>query len=253
MALNSQIPNQPKRVQGWYQSFIEGLRKAAPAADGKVQVNLPKDNPLIGLVEIATGIARKFPVILDINGLHNSHSVGLMAFLESLFREAKQGGRLLSILSMEPIDENAKKLDEPAHATVVLTAAATPTHGIEMTPWTGAEVGKYLSSRNLESNAEKIADIATGRPGFVAELVDYLKENEQLGSDIERPHTRNLVDLSHQNRNSKCPKEPPAKKASANTRPPKMPIASLTWRHCSAFPSRRVCWPIWVDFRDSGR
>ena len=108
MALNSQIPTQPKRVQGWYQSFIEGLRKAKPQADNKVQVTLPKDNPLVGLVEVVTGIARKFPIILDVNGLHNSHSVGLIAFLEALIRESKEGTRLLTILSMEPMTDTSR-------------------------------------------------------------------------------------------------------------------------------------------------
>ena len=72
MALNSQIPKQTKRVQAWYQAFIDGLRKAKPSDGGQVQVSLPRDNPLVGLVEIAAGIARKFPTILDIQGLHNS-------------------------------------------------------------------------------------------------------------------------------------------------------------------------------------
>ncbi len=208
MALNSQIPNQPKRVQGWYQSFIEGLRKAAPAADGKVQVNLPKDNPLIGLVEIATGIARKFPVILDINGLHNSHSVGLMAFLEALFREAKQGGRLLSVLSMEPIDENAKSwMSQPMQQ--LFDRGGDTLHGIEMSPWGETEAQKYLDSRNLESNAAKIAEIATGRPGFIAELVDYLNENNKLDADLSEVTLANLVDITPDASELEAPKDPP--------------------------------------------
>ena len=207
MALNSQIPNQPKRVQGWYQSFIEGLRKATPAADGKVQVNLPKDNPLVGLVEIATGIARKFPVILDINGLHNSHSVGLMAFLESLFREAKQGGRLLSILSMEPLDDVSKTwMSQPMQE--LFARGGDTLYTLPMTPWTGTEVGKYLSSRDIEANAEKIAEVAGGRPGFVAELIDYLKEQDKLDSDITDLTLASLVDLAPDASELEAPKEP---------------------------------------------
>ncbi len=207
MALNSQIPNQPKRVQGWYQSFIEGLRKATPGADGKVQVNLPKDNPLVGLIEIASGIARKFPVILDINGLHNSHSVGFMAFLESLFREAKQGGRLLTVLSMEPLDDVSKTwMSQPMQD--LFDRGGDTLHMMPMTPWTGVEVEKYLSSRNIEANAAKVAEIAAGRPGFVAELIDYLKENDRLGSDITEMTLATLVDLAPDASELEAPKEP---------------------------------------------
>jgi len=195
MALNSQIPNQPKRVQGWYQSFIEGLRKANPAADGKVQVNLPKDNPLVGLVEIATGIARKFPVILDVNGLHNSHSVGLMSFLEALFREAKQDGRLLTILSMEPITETAKSwMSQPMQE--LLARGGETLHTLQMQPWGEEEVQKYLDSRGMSSNAAKIAEAVDGRPGFVAELVDHLNETGQLDADLSELSLATLVELT---------------------------------------------------------
>jgi len=207
MALNSQIPNQPKRVQGWYQSFIEGLRKAAPSEDGKVQVNLPKDNPLVGLVEIATGIARKFPVIMDVNGLHNSHSVGLMAFLESLFREAKQGGRLLTILSMEPITDSAKNwMSQPMQE--LLSRGGETLHPMSMQPWGEVQVQKYLDSRGISSNAAKIAEAVGGRPGFIAELVDHLTETGKIDSDLSDLTLAALVDLTPDASELEAPKAP---------------------------------------------
>jgi len=193
MALNSQIPNQPKRVQGWYQSFIDGLRKAKPAEGGQVQVNLPKDNPLVGLIEIATGIARKFPVILDLNGLHNSHSVGLMAFIEGLLNDST-GCRLLTILSMEPITESSKSwISQPLQGLIERKADDLTT--IEMQPWGATEATAYLDSRNLSSDAARITEIANGRPGFIAELVDYLQANDRLGDDLSELTMANLANL----------------------------------------------------------
>jgi hypothetical protein len=67
MALNAQLPNEPRRTQGWFQAFIEGLKKGAPkAGESEFQVILPRDNPLVGLVEITLAIARKFPILMDI-------------------------------------------------------------------------------------------------------------------------------------------------------------------------------------------
>ncbi len=194
MALNSQIPNQPKRVQGWYQSFIDGVRKSKPAEGGQVQVNLPKDNPLVGLIEITTGIARKFPIILDINGLHNSHSVGLMAFLEALLAEA-DGARLLTILSMDPLTEEAKTwMAQPL--TELLERSGDSIHTLEMQPWAEPEVQAYLDSQGVTLDAARVADIASGRPGFVAELVDFLRSNDRLGDDLSEVTMANLADLT---------------------------------------------------------
>ena len=193
MALNSQIPSQPKRVQAWYQSFIEGLRKAKPQADNKVQVTLPKDNPLVGLVEVVTGIARKFPIILDVNGLHNSHSVGLVAFLEALIRESKEGTRLLTIFSMEPMDEtNRAWMGLPLQEMV--ERLGDNLHTLELQSWGAEEVGHYLEGQGVETDAAAIAKIANGRPGFIAELIGYLKAEGRLGDDLSSVTMANLID-----------------------------------------------------------
>lgn len=194
MALNSQIPNQPKRVQGWYQSFIDGVRKSKPAEGGQVQVNLPKDNPLVGLIEVATGIARKFPVILDVNGLHNSHSVGFMAFLEALLAES-DGCRLMTILSMDPVtDETKAWMAQPL--TDFLDRNQDSINTVAMQPWSETEVKLYLQSQKVELDAARVAEIANGRPGFVAELVDFLRSNGRLDENLAELTMENLTDLS---------------------------------------------------------
>ena len=182
MALNSQIPKQTKRVQGWYQAFIDGLRKAKPADGGQVQVSLPRDNPLVGLVEIAAGIARKFPTILDIQGLHNSHSVAISAFIEALNAEATDC-QLMTILGMEPVDEHSKTWI-PLPVQDLIERRSEHIHQIPLAPWTEADVSKYLQSKGLESDAGRIVEITQGRPGFMAELVDWLQTEDRLGDDL---------------------------------------------------------------------
>ena len=67
---------------------------------------------------------------------------------------------------------------------------------VTLSPWGAEEVGLYLEGQKLESDAARIADIASGRPGFIAELVTYLKNSDQLGADLSGMTMANLADLS---------------------------------------------------------
>ncbi len=200
MALSSQLPSEPRRVQGWYQAFIEGMKKGAPKAGSQeFQVILPRDNPLVGLIEIVKGIARRFPILMDVQSLHNCHSVGVFgmfeAFLDELLGDEDEKLHLLSIWSTEPVDEVAKN----SFALPLLDLFERRKDDIdlvEMSPWGEEEVSAYLASLGLSSSAADIARIADGRPGFIAELVDWLKDNDKLGDDLSGFSMADVADLS---------------------------------------------------------
>ena len=200
MALSSQLPSEPRRVQGWYQAFIEGMKKGAPKAGSQeFQVILPRDNPLVGLIEIVKGIARRFPILMDVQSLHNCHSVGVFgmfeAFLDELLGDEDEKLHLLSIWSTEPVDEVAKN----SFALPLLDLFERRKDDIdlvEMSPWGEEEVSAYLASLGLSSSAADIARIADGRPGFIAELVDWLKDNDKLGDDLSSFSMADVADLS---------------------------------------------------------
>ena len=79
MVLNSQLPSQPKRVQNWYQEFIATLKDSkADKETGQIQLRLPRDNPLLGLVEIVSGLARRIPLLLEIQNPQLVYSVETM-------------------------------------------------------------------------------------------------------------------------------------------------------------------------------
>jgi len=182
MTLNSQLPKQPRRVQQWYQAFIEGLKKGAPKpGEEKFQVIMPRDNPLIGLIEIVMGISRGFPIIFDLQNAHNTQSLALSAFLEAFIRELKadEGARVLAIVNTVPIDDISKAwISLPLQDA--LTRCAEEIEAIELQPWGAEQVGKYLESKGLSSDAGRLAEIAGGRPGYIAELVDWLTTNDRL-------------------------------------------------------------------------
>src|SRR5690606_12312529 len=78
MILNSQLPNQPKRVQGWYRSFVAAMKESKTDRDkGSVQLKLPQDNPLIGLIEIVTAISRRMPVLIELQSPQLVYSLAL--------------------------------------------------------------------------------------------------------------------------------------------------------------------------------
>ena len=197
MTLNSQLPKQPQRVQRWYQAFIEGMKKGAPKpGEDRFQVIMPRDNPLIGLMEIAIAISRKFPVILDMQNVHSTQSVGIAAMLEGLIREAaaEEEIRLLLLLSSIPLDDVAKAwVSRPLQD--VLERCEEHITPVALSAWGAEEVGKYLASKGLSADAARIAELSGGRPGFVAELVDWLGGQDRLG-DLDGLTLESLADVT---------------------------------------------------------
>ncbi|MFN7144924.1 MAG: hypothetical protein ACK4YP_14200, partial [Myxococcota bacterium] len=161
MILNAQLPQHTKRVQQWYQAFIEGLKKSVPAeGEQSFQVTLPRDNPIIGFAEILSGISRKMTTILEIQNAFNSHSVSTFTALEGLHHARKDNGKLLMVLGVEPIDDAAKAW-MPAPLLDFLDRRKDEVHKHVLAPWGAEEVSAYLESKGLTAAA----------PGRVAELV----------------------------------------------------------------------------------
>jgi len=197
-ALNEQLASKSKRVQGWYQAFIEALKKGAPkAGEDQFQVILPRDNPLIGLVEVVAGVASRFPILAELQGLHHVHSLAVHAALEGLLVEAKArpGTRLLTLLSMEPVDEAAKAwMSLPL--LDMLNRRDADLAKLAISPWEGGDVDRYLASRSLSADGAALARIADGRPGFVAELVDWLVAEDRLGEDLSELTMAGVADTA---------------------------------------------------------
>ena len=186
MILNAQLPQHPKRVQQWYQAFIEGLKKSVPGEKEETfQVTLPRDNPIIGFVEILSGISRKMTTVLDLQNVFNSHSVSTFGAIEAL-HEARKQGRLLLVLGTEAIDDTARAW-MPAPWLDFVERRNTELQRMTLAPWGADEVTSYIASKGFDAAAApgRIAEMAKGRSAFVAEVVDVLQERGQLGDALE--------------------------------------------------------------------
>ncbi len=209
MVLNAQIPAQPKRVQGWYQQFIAAMKEAkADRESGQIQLRMPQDNPLVGLVEVVVGIARKMPIILELQNAYAVHSLALALFVEAVHTEAKEReARVLQIIYDEPESDVTKALfprpllDFYERQSDIATVA--------IAPWGEDEVKTYLASKGKEADAARLAEITGGRPGFVAEVVDILEERGELGSDLDGVTLASLTPLDVDESELDIPSEPP--------------------------------------------
>ena len=185
MILNSQMPKHTPRVQGWFQAFIEGLKKAPKPGEESFQVSLPRDNPMAGLTELVSVISARIPTFLEIQNTHGSHSVGLCALWEGLMDVCcGERSRLCLVFHTEPVDEDTK-VYLPAPWMDFLERRKDDYHLLAIEPWGVEEIEAYLTGKGLEGNAAAILRVSGGKPGFVAELVDMLDEQSRLHDDLE--------------------------------------------------------------------
>jgi len=196
LILNSQLPKVDKRVQGWFQAFTQALRTGAPKpGEEKFQVSMPRDNPLLALVELVGGIARRMPVLVEVQNVHASQSVAIHGMLEALGQELLHDGQALLVLGMElPSDEN--KAWMPAPLVEALERRADTMHLHVVAPWGEQETTDFLSSKSLEANAAELARIASGRPGFIADLAEWLDAEGRLGEINAEVTLSSLVPLA---------------------------------------------------------
>lgn len=212
MLLNAQLPSQPARVQGWYQQFVAALKESRTDKEkGQVQLRIPQDNPLIGLVEIVVAIARKVPVVLELQNPYVVNSLTLSLFVDALHAEAvSSNARLMTLLFDEPEGEVTKALF-PMPLLDLYQRREAEIGVLPIAPWGAEETKRYLESKELDTtNAARIAEIASGRPGFIAELAEILEEKGTLSGDLSEVSLASLVPLDVDESELDVPDSPPA-------------------------------------------
>ena len=197
MVLNSQLPSQTKRVQGWYQSFVTGLKESKTDAEtGQVQLRIPQDNPLLGLIEVVVALSRKMPIVLDLQTPYATNSVLMAQFLESLLIEARNNSSRLFVLLQDEPDGPMVDGAHPQPLRDFYTRQSELISVVDLAPWSSAEVSAYLESKELPTdNAARLAEIVDGRPGFLSELVDILSDRDMLKADLSEVTLAGLVPL----------------------------------------------------------
>jgi len=184
MVINAQLPQHSKRTQGWLRAFVDGVKKGGPKpGEDSFQLMVPKDNPLAGLVEILAAISSKMPVVAHLHNAHCSHSVATWAMVEALMARCKDN-KMLLLLTTESMDEVGAAIFPPPMLHLLERKEAA-VESQSLAPWGSDEVSAYLASKKLDGNAEAIARVGLGRPAFIAELIEYLRESNRLNDGLE--------------------------------------------------------------------
>ena len=79
-----------------------------------------------------------------------------------------------------------------------------------LAPWGADETAAFLSSKELTGDAARIAEIAGGRPGYIAELIDLLSESGSLDGDLSEVTLASLAPLNVDEDELEVPDEPAA-------------------------------------------
>ena len=186
LALNSRKPSQSQRVQNWIGSFLDGMKKGSPkTGETQFQLHIPSDNPLLGFVELVHLIAEAYPVVLEIQNVHHTHSVAIASTVKSLIHRTaqSQNTKLLTVLSCVPLEENAGWVSQPLQDVFKEEEGKYNTLNLE--PWTDAEAEQYLASKEYTFGlADELIKMTNGRPGFLAELADLIAEDDSLRSKM---------------------------------------------------------------------
>ncbi len=191
LLLGAQLPQHGKRVQGWFKGFIDTLKRSAPkSGEDSFQVRLPQDNPFAALVSVVTAIARKMPVVLDLQNVSSNHSLSIWALIETLMT-AGANTKLLTLLHVDPLTEGNKRY-LPAPLLDLLERRADDLTVRTLALWGPEEVGAYLDSRGLEGDAEVLAEVSQGVPGYLVELVALEGEQDMAGQSLSTLYPRNL-------------------------------------------------------------
>ena len=149
LALNSRKPSQPQRIQNWIGSFLDGMKKGSPKiGETQFQLHIPSDNPLLGFVELMHLIAESYPVLLEIQNIHHTHSVAIATMVKALLHKTSrsENSKLLTILSCVSLEENSGWVSQPLQD--VFTEASDTFQTVHLESWGVAEVEKYLTSKD---------------------------------------------------------------------------------------------------------
>ena len=157
---------------------------------------------MVGYVEIILALSQSFPILIDYQNVHNIHSLAIASTFKALIHEMEKRDtvKLMVIFSNASHRRNEKWLSQPL---VDILSNHENLSNISLQRWTHEDVLKYLQSKE-ETNISITEDVAQNislpqqkeKPGYIAELVDWLEEDETLRSKLPNLTTSDFIDLS---------------------------------------------------------
>lgn len=170
------------------QKILEGMADSLEAAvkSGGESLQLPSDNPLLGLVLLARTLMTQFPMLFIFENLDLCHSYQPYVFLDAVLEEAEKT-RSMVIVQTQAITERTMPW-KPEVLLHLLRARNFESYGLE--PWGQEEVAEFLKIREAEVDAELMHSWTDGRQECVAEMLAWIGLDPQGGAAFEAQSIR---------------------------------------------------------------
>ncbi len=163
--------NLEPRMQRILDGMADSLEKAIES-DGKA-LELPSDNPLLGLVLLARTLMTQFPMLFIFENLDLCHSYQPYVFIDAVLQESEQT-RSMVIIQTQAITEQTMRW-KPEILLHILRSRNFESYGLE--PWGEEEVRNFLNIREIEVDHRLMHDWTDGRQECVAELLSWIEED----------------------------------------------------------------------------
>ena len=160
------------RLNNILQAMSESLQHSHDKEN--VQLKLPSDNPILGLVLMARAIMREVPLLIIVENVQFCHSHIPLVFLLAALQDAQKTRTMVVLHSTALDDTTVSSFPIPAQA--LLSTLKGTVIGLE--PWNETETAEFFSLRGLEdiSMVDWMA-WTEGRQELLAEMVVWVGED----------------------------------------------------------------------------
>ena len=165
--------NLEPRMQKILEGMADSLDKAVESEGGQLQ--LPSDNPLLGLVLLARTLMTQFPMLFIFENMDLCHSYQPYVFLDAVLQESEKT-RSMVIVQTQAITERTMRW-KPEILLHLLRSQNFESFGLE--PWEQEEVEEFLNIRKVDADSKLMHSWTDGRQECVAEMIAWIGVDPQ--------------------------------------------------------------------------
>ena len=193
-----------ERVTAWLTTMATNIRgMSQKEKGGDFKVDLPRDNPYMGLLYALDVLAPRARWIIELSGVGNCPSPGFWTFLTALVgRATSRSWKMLFVASpgANLYGESPQGDQYQAGPQAFLSSLFDGASLIDVPDWTAEQTAQFLSDCYQPNNfpegfAERVHAISGGEAILVHDLLDALEEEESITEADGRHSLSGLDDV----------------------------------------------------------
>lgn len=157
------------------QKILDGMMQSLETSiesEGE-QLQLPNDNPVLGLVLLARAVMAEFPLLIVFENLHQCHSYIPYVFLRTVLERA-ENTRTMVVLQTTPVNDFTAGWMPEMLLELLQSMQFTP---IGISTWKEDTVQEFLNIRESSASIEDMMAWTDGRQECVAEMLAWLERD----------------------------------------------------------------------------